>query len=204
MTKVYSYLVLNNVIDNNLKKTMLFKSILMGFASILFLLPNKLSAQVDWIPAYRSQSKKTVLWFPKAFDTVLDTVELDELELPVRMLRCVDAKSHSGNQLYQMVETIYPENSFPKDSVERIDEFLDQSVSETLVTLQAEQLFSEPLDSKKYRGQIFRAKWPSDEKVGIYGRVVVKDDKVYQLIIVGKVERGGQRARKHFFDSFNP
>lgn len=105
------------------------------------------------------------------------------------------------NYLYMVSYVDYPQGTFHKDSLDLIDDFLNESVDALIENLNGELIYSAPSDYGHYPGIIIRASYNENTLV-LRARMLLVDDRFYALQVYTTKEKSLNDDAARFLNSF--
>ena len=113
-----------------------------------------------------------------------------------------EGKDEEANFLYVVNVVEYPSGTFPHDSLDLKNEFLDESIESMLIGIDGELVYkSEIAEGKNGLGRLFRVKYNEGYGV-IKGKVFIKDDVFITLQVYTIKEKSLNDEMDLFLDSF--
>lgn len=107
-----------------------------------------------------------------------------------------------ANFLYVVNVVEYPHGTFPHDSLDLKNEFLDESIESLLIGIDGELVYKTEIEEEKNGlGRLFRLKY--DEGYGVIkGKVFIKDDVFMTLQVYTTKEKSLNDEMDDFLNSF--
>ena len=104
-----------------------------------------------------------------------------------------------ANYLYLINLVQYPEGTFPKDSVDLVDEYLNSAILTSTEKVNGELVYSAELDYDT--GKLFRIKY-NDGNAVVKGKAFIKSDVFISLQVFTVKGQSLNREMDYFLDSF--
>ncbi len=159
---------------------------------------------------YRPDDNSFSVKLPGKYETSTDTISTDIGDIAVTLVHhrcridnyCFHDDPHSD---YALVHMDYPLGTFPKDSTELIDLFIEESIENRRLELGKETIidYKADLDREDYNGMMVRFSNPSTKAL-CKGKFIVYDDRLIVLQVVSSSKQIQRQEVGQFLDSFDP
>ncbi len=159
---------------------------------------------MEWLPLRIDDEKKPIAFFPGEIEEISDTVLTALGDMPFTTYFCKDDDAMTGNRLYMLTVINYAPGAFPKDSVERIQAFFEQTVLAANESVGGEIVISQPIVSGGFEGWIFRINYGEERPTVVRNRMYLVGDRYYHQQVFSFMKDGGVKSRERFFENFNP
>ena len=107
----------------------------------------------------------------------------------------------ADNVFYLVNYCDYPKGTFPKDSTELIQAFLDSTVDESVESVKGKLTYQSDIQWLTHKGKIWRVQYNND-KVSVKNKCFIANDRFYLLQVMTLKEHFLNTAMDKFLDSF--
>jgi hypothetical protein len=105
------------------------------------------------------------------------------------------------NVFYLVNYCDYPKGTFPKDSTELIQEFLDSTVAESVESVKGKLTYQSDIQLLMSKGKVWRVQY-NNEKVSVKNKCFIAGDRFYLLQVMTLKEHFLNTGIDKFLDSF--
>jgi len=163
----------------------------------------------EW-SVYRPDDNSFTIEVPGKYELSTDTISTELGMIPVTLIHhrckldnyCFHDDPHS---IYAMVHMDYPIGTFPADSTEMINAFLDETIENRRTEIGEDTIldYQADLDQDDYHGRIVRYTSPS-RKALCKAKFIIYDDRLIALQVVSDKKQIQRKEVRQFLDSFRP
>jgi hypothetical protein len=131
----------------------------------------------------------------------LKKVKTDVGELTFNQYIYKPEDKKDDNVFYLVNYCDYPKGSFPKDSVEMIQAFLNETVESSAKSVYGKVSYSNDITLQMHKGKIWRVQY-NNNNVQIKNKCFLVDDRFYLLQVMTLKEKSLNPSVDKFLDSF--
>lgn len=165
---------------------------------LFFLVPNMIWAQDNWI-IYESKSDLSfTVEVPGEMEKTENTVKTAVGDLAI-VNYAYQGSEEDPNYLYLINIVQYPEETFPKDSVGLMNEYLASVVESSVAKVNGELIYSSDID--RGTGKLFRIKFNNGDAI-IKGKSFIRDDVFISLQVFTIQNKSLNDEMDVFLESF--
>ncbi len=122
-------------------------------------------------------------------------------DLDYHQFICKSDEKNVDNVFYIVSYCDYPKGSFPKDSTELIQAFLDTTVEGSVESVNGKLTYQSDIQLVTHKGKIWRVQYNND-KVSVKNKCFLVGDRFYILQVMTLKERFMNSSIDKFLDSF--
>jgi hypothetical protein len=168
------------------------------FLLYLFLFPNGSLAQDSWIKFESDDVLSFVVDVPAEMEKTIKKIPTAVGELNA-ITYAYQGNAEDPNYLYLINFVKYPEETFPLDSVDLIEAYLQNAVLVCAERVHGEVVYSSDLEEAN--GKLFRVKYNEGNAV-IKGKAYIRDDVFISLQVFTVQSKSLNQEMDYFLDSF--
>jgi len=157
-------------------------------------------SQHDWISYSPDEGPFFSVEVPSEMEIKSNQVDT-EIGRLITMAYILEGSESDKNKLYLINSVVYPEGSFPQDSIGLKLDYLSESITSTVINAGGQLIYSQEQKVGGELGYVFRIKYNDGTGI-IKGKAVISGDTFFMLKVYSHKDDSLNQDMDYFLNSF--